>query len=191
MEASELSADNLTARLETGVADRERALDLAAISRTAFVTALALALPVVFHAFRLGHVFLPMYLPILAGAFFLSWRSAAASGFAAPLLSAAVTGMPPLFPPVAIWMSFELSLMGALVSWLDRRRLPAWLTILTALVVGRACYAGLVFLTGRWLGLPAGAYTLISLLAGWPGMALAVIAIPAAVALVRRGRGER
>ncbi|MBK6404659.1 MAG: hypothetical protein IPF66_06265 [Holophagales bacterium] len=60
------------------------ALDLKAISRAALVTALAIALPPVFHAVKLGSVFLPMYLPILAGAFFLPPRWAAIAGAAAP-----------------------------------------------------------------------------------------------------------
>lgn len=49
----------------------ESPLDLHALSRAALVTALAIALPPVFHVVKLGSVLLPMYLPILAGAFFL------------------------------------------------------------------------------------------------------------------------
>jgi hypothetical protein len=54
-------------------------LDLREISRAALVTAAGLALPWVFHARRLGHVFLPMYLPLLAGAFVLKPRTATAA----------------------------------------------------------------------------------------------------------------
>jgi hypothetical protein len=70
------------------------ALDLREISRAALVTAAGLALPWVFHALRLGHVFLPMYLPLLAGAFVLRPRTATAAAVATPLVSAAATGMP-------------------------------------------------------------------------------------------------
>jgi hypothetical protein len=105
----------------------EAGLDLREISRAALVTAAGLALPWVFHALRLGHVFLPMYLPLLAGAFVLRPRTAAAAAVATPLVSAAVTGMPPFFPPIAAWMAIELGLMAGLAALLRRQRaLPPW-----------------------------------------------------------------
>lgn len=165
----------------------EAGLDLHEISRAALVTAAGLALPWVFHVLRLGHVFLPMYLPLLAGAFFLRPRTAVAAATATPLVSAAATGMPPLFPPIAVWMAVELGLMAGLSSLLHRSsRMPVWAVVAMVLVVGRAVYALLVFLTGSWLNLPAGVMTIASLLAGWPGMVLALCSVPAAVGLLRR-----
>jgi hypothetical protein len=164
-------------------------LDLREISRAALVTAAGLALPWVFHALRLGHVFLPMYLPLLVGAFVLRPRTATAAAVATPLVSAAVTGMPPFFPPIAPWMAIELGLMAGLAALLHRRRvLPPWASVAIVLVVGRLAYAGLVYATGLWLDLPAGLLTVASLLAGWPGMVLALVAVPAAVALLERSR---
>lgn len=169
----------------------EAPLDLGEISRAALVTAAGLALPWVFHALRLGHVFLPMYLPLLAGAFVLRPRTAAAAAVATPLVSAAATGMPPLFPPIAAWMAIELGLMAGLASLLRRRRsLPPWAIVALVLVVGRLAYAVLVYSTGLWLNLPAGLLTATSLAAGWPGMLLAVVAVPAAVRLLERGRAS-
>lgn len=167
----------------------EGGLDLREISRAALVTAAGLALPWAFHALRLGHVFLPMYLPLLAGAFVLRPRTAVAAAIATPLVSAAVTGMPPLFPPVAPWMAVELGLMAGLASVLHRRgTLPPWAIVAIVLVVGRLVYAGLVYGTGLWLKLPAGLLTVASLLAGWPGMLLVLAVVPAAVRLVERTR---
>lgn len=178
--ARALPLDSLARQIDGG-------LDLRSISRAALVTAAALALPIAFHALRLGHVFLPMYLPILAGACFLRPGWAALAGTVAPLVSAALTGMPPVFPPVALWMAIELAAMAWLVSTLARRRrVPTALAVAVALVVGRGLYALLIFATGRWLDLPAGALTLISLLAGWPGMLLAITTVPLAVASLRR-----
>lgn len=177
----------LSSAVDVAAEDAGEGLDLRSISRAALVTAAGLALPIVFHALRLGHVFLPMYLPILAGAFFLRPRWAAASGAATPLVSAAATGMPPLFPPVALWMAAELGVMAALASLLARRRwLPAPIAVASALLVGRLLYAGLIFATGRWLALPAVLLTVVSLAAGWPGMVLAIVAVPLAVASLRR-----
>ncbi len=176
---------------ETVDLDAEAGLDLREISRAAFVTAAGLALPWVFHALRVGHVFLPMYLPLLAGAFFLRPRTAAAAAGATPLVSAVVTGMPPLFPPIAPWMAVELGLMAGLASFLRRwRRLPAWAVVAIVLLVGRAVYAFLVYATGLWLKLPAGVMTVASLLAGWPGMVLSLVAVPTAVSLLEKTRED-
>jgi hypothetical protein len=169
--------------------DEDAPLDLGEISRAALVTAAGLALPWVFHALRLGHVFLPMYLPLLAGAFVLKPRTAAAAAFATPLASAVVTGMPPFFPPIAPWMAVELGLMAPLASLLHRRRaLPPWAIVAIVLLVGRLVYAALVYATGLWLNLPARVMTVASLLAGWPGMILALVAVPAAVRVLERTR---
>lgn len=173
--------------METAAAaSLDRPLDLRLASRAALVTALGVALPPVFHALHLGRVFLPMDLPVLAGAFLLPPRWAAAAGLATPLVSAALTGMPTLLPPVALWMAAELAAMAGLASWLSRRGCPDWLAVLLALVAGRTLYLGLVYATSPLLGLPPRLFTLVALVAGWPGMLLALVAVPAAVRLARR-----
>jgi hypothetical protein len=167
------------------------ALDLRAISRAALVTALAVALPPVFHAVKLGSVFLPMYLPILAGAFFLPARHAALAGLAAPLLSAALTGMPPLYPPVAFWMAGELTVAGAVVALADGRfRMRPIAAVAAGLVAARLVQAAFVLATAGLMDLPPRFLTAAAFVASWPGMILALVAVPAAVALLRRERAR-
>jgi len=130
-----------------------------------------------------------MYLPILVGGFVLRPRSAVVAGAAAPLLSAVATGMPPLFPPIAAWMALELLLMAGLIAALRRRRrVPATVTVALVLVVGRAVYLAAAYVTGLWLDLPARLFTLATFLAGWPGVLLALLAVPRAVHLLERYR---
>lgn len=163
------------------------ALPLREISRAAAFVALAMLLPPIFHAVRLGYVFLPLVQPLLLGAFFLRPRWALAIGVLAPLLSALTTGMPPFVPPIALWMSVEVGLMAFIVSLLDRRtRLPAPIAVLVALIAGRIVYTGLVFATSVWLDLPARMMTVAAVVSSWPGMLIALLVIPAAVAGVRR-----
>lgn len=163
-------------------------LDLRAVSRAALVTALAIALPPVFHAVKLGSVLLPMYLPILAGAFFLPPRQAAVAGAAAPLLSALLTGMPPFYPPIALWMTGELAVAGAVVSLVDRRlRTPPVLAVAAGLAAARLVQAALVLETAGLADLPPRFLTVAAFVASWPGMLLALVAVPAAVAILRRG----
>ena len=59
--------------------------------------AAAMLLPVVFHLLKLGSMFMPMYLPLIALAFFVGPLPAALTSFMTPLLSGVLTGMPPFF----------------------------------------------------------------------------------------------
>lgn len=164
-------------------------LDLRSLSRAALIAALAIALPPVFHIFKLGSVLLPMYLPILAGAFFLPPRHAALAGATAPLVSAALTGMPPFYPPVALWMVGELASAGAVVALVDSRlHAPPVVSVAAGLAAARATQAVLVFASATLMELPPRLLTLAAFVAAWPGIVLAIVTVPITVALLRRER---
>ena len=160
-------------------------MNLQATSRAAVLAVVGLVLPALFHSLGLGKVFLPMYLPVLTGAFVLPLRWAVALGVLTPLLSALLFGMPPWFPPVALWMSLELGLSALLANRLGRR-LPVPWALGISLLVGRFVYAGLVFATAQLLSLPPGLLALASWLSVWPGLLLSMLTVPAAVAALRR-----
>lgn len=150
--------------------------------------AAAIAFPPLFHLVQLGHVFMPMYIPLMALPFFVRWREAALIAFLVPVLSAMVTGMPPLLPPVAPVMSAELATMAGALAVL-RRRWPAAspLALLApVLVAGRFLNAGLMYLASTALNLPAGFIAGISFFAGWPGVVLMLLIIPPIALLARR-----
>ena len=154
--------------------------------------AAALLLPPLFHLVRLGFIFMPMYLPLVALAFFVRPMPAAVTAFIVPLLSGAVTGMPPFYPPVAVFMAIELavmaSLISAIVTW--RPRINEWLVLVPVLLLGRVLYVGLVYTFSLVIELPAGFMAGLSLLAGWPGIVLIIVAVPP-VAMIRRVSGIR
>ncbi len=142
--------------------------------------AAALLLPVVFHLIHLGHVFMPMYLPLVALAFFVGPLHAALTALIVPLLSALVTGMPPLYPPVAICMALELATMCWLLALLRRRwpsARPLWLLV-PVLALGRVVYLALAYSMASVFQLPAKVVAGLSLIAGWPGVVLMVIVVP-------------
>ncbi len=150
--------------------------------------AAALLLPPLFHLVRLGHVFMPMYLPLVALAFFVRPLPAAATALLPPLLSGAVTGMPPFYPPVAVFMAIELAMMGLLIASV-RRRWPhanEMFVLVPVLLLGRVLYVGLVYGFSRLIELPAGVMAGLSLLAGWPGLVLMTVVIPPVVRLAGR-----
>lgn len=149
--------------------------------------AAALLLPLVFHLVRLGHVFMPMYLPLVTLAFFVRPWPAAVTALVVPLLSAAVTGMPPLFPPVAPVMALELSAMAAVIATVLAWRPAAneWLLLAAVLALGRVLNVALVYGFSLLLELPAGFLAGLSFLAGWPGVVLMLLVVPPVVRATR------
>jgi hypothetical protein len=150
--------------------------------------AAALLLPVLFHLIHLGHVFMPMYLPLVTLAFLVRPLPAALTAALVPLLSAAVTGMPPLYPPVAESMSVELGSIALFLAALTTRwpRANEWILLVCALVVGRAVYIGLLYLVSLLIDLPAAFLAGVSFLTGWPGIVLMLVVVPPVVRITRR-----
>jgi hypothetical protein len=142
--------------------------------------AAALLLPVIFHVLHLGRIFMPMYLPLVTLAYFVRPLPAAATAIVTPLLSGAVTGMPPFFPPVALFMALELATMAALIARVCTRwpRVNEWLVLVPTLLLGRVLYVGLVYLFSHFIDLPAAFMAGLSLLSGWPGLVLIVAVVP-------------
>lgn len=142
--------------------------------------AAALLLPVLFHLVHLGRIFMPMYLPLVALAFFTKPLPAAVTALITPLLSGAVTGMPPFFPPVALFMALELAMMTGLIAAVHGRwpRLSPWIVLVPTLMLGRVAYVGLIYLFSRFIDLPADFMAGLSFLAGWPGIILMIVVVP-------------
>ena len=167
--------------------------------------ALGIVIPIAFHALgggKLGSGFLPMYLPVLACAMLVSAPIAAAVGLLTPVLSSALTGMPPILPVLPLMVA-ELTLMAVIASLLHRRlRLHALPAVVLALLAGRVVMGLMAALLVA--ALPAGlqeslppimrtpiAYVLAATVTALPGLALQIVAVPAVVAIVERRRGGR
>jgi len=154
--------------------------------------AAALLLPTIFHLVHLGHIFMPLYLPLVTLAFFVGPLPAAATALIVPLLSGAVTGMPPFYPPVAPFMAVELAMMATLIAG-ERRIWPRaneWLLLVPVLLLGRVLYVGLVYGFALLAELPARFLAGVSLLSGWPGIVLMIVVVPP-IARLAAGPGRR
>ena len=150
--------------------------------------AASMLLPQLFHLVQLGHVFMPMYLPLVALPFFVRPLPAAVTALLTPLLSGAVVGMPPFFPPVAVFMALELAAMAGIIAWVARRwpRANEWLVLIPVLLMGRVLYVAMVYGFSRIIALPAGFMAGLSLLSGWPGIILMAVAVPPVARVGRR-----
>jgi len=156
----------------------------------ALFLALGVLLPQVFHL-ALGRpggaTFLPMHLPVLLAGCFLGWRYGLAVGAVTPLLSFAITGMPPI--PLLFLMVAELGFYGLasgvfnkLLRSRERGSLPRIiLAVLLAQLCGRAAYAAMLLLLGTLLGIrgvpgPEAVFTAAAV--GWPGILLQLALVP-------------
>ena len=155
----------------------------------ALVTALALVLPPAFHAVGLGSRFLPLLLPLLVNGFLSPLHWAVLTGALAPLLSAVATGMPPLYPPVALVLSLEGMMLGGVAAALYRaagRRV--WPALIAAVASGRAVAFLLSWVLAKPFGLPPAMTGVALILQGLPGVALQLAVVPLVVRAARARR---
>jgi hypothetical protein len=152
--------------------------------------ALALVLPMAFHAVGLGSRFLPLLQPLLILGFLVSPGWAVATAVAMPWVSALSTGMPPIYPPVAAVLAVEGAVLAGVASLIYRSgNGPFWPALICAVVAGRATGVAASFILARWFDLPAAFASVAVLIQGLPGTALMLAAAPAVVFWTRRRDG--
>ena len=133
-------------------------LQIRKMTYAAILLALAILMPRVAGLIPdIGKTLNRMHIPVLLCGFLCGWPWGLAVGFAAPLLSSAVNGMPGIFPD-AVVMAFELAAYGAiagLMYMLLPRKLGVgriYISLLIAMLAGRIVYAAVyLFLTGTGL----------------------------------------
>jgi len=171
--------------LDRDALSRARELALAGL-----LGALGLLLPIGFHALGWGgKVFLPMHLPVVVAGFLVSPATAVTLGFVVPLLSAVLTGMPPLSPPVAPLMALELAVKAGAASVFYRvLRLPLWVALAAAFAADWAVLALAAWFVAGLFAIKAGAiqYVGAAVVIGLPGTILQVIAVPLTVLAIEK-----
>ncbi len=164
-------------------------MDLRSMVLSAAMAALALTLPVAFHAVGLGSQFLPLLLPLLLNGFLSSPGWAIFTGLLAPVASALATGMPPLYPPVALIVALEGATLGGVAAVVWRLSRPrVWPALLCAVACGRLLTLALTWALADRLRLPAALTSWAALVHGLPGVALQLGVTPVVVRLLERRR---
>jgi len=155
--------------------------------------ALAVVIPYLFHVAgggKLGSVFLPMLLPIAMCGFLTGTRVAVVVGATAPLVSSLLTGMPPMYPPIALMMCGEGILLGGVTSVLyQKAKLNVWTSLAAAAGSDRLFVAFATLLLSRWFSLPERVFSWGAVVYGLPGVALQFAVIPATVKLLEKRIG--
>lgn len=150
---------------------------------------LAVAIPQALHVVgavsgigsSLGEVLLPMHLPIIFAGLVAGPSVGAVSGFFAPLISFALTGMPKsaLLP----FMMIELCAYGLSAGLLRNVKMPVILKVLSVQVIGRAVRATAILLAVYVFSFDGIQTAIIwkSIVTGLLGLCLQWIIIPLAV----------
>jgi riboflavin transporter FmnP len=157
---------------------------------SALFLALALVLPVGFHAFGIAaRLFLPMHIPVLLAGFLVGPASGLLVGLVAPTLSHLLTAMPPTY--AVPLMSMELAMYGLIAGIAYQKlRLNIYIALILAMVLGRLMFGLGLFVMGMFMELPYDAATFFStggaIVSGLPGIAVQLVIIPIIVAAIRR-----
>ncbi|MFQ6008597.1 MAG: ECF transporter S component [Candidatus Zixiibacteriota bacterium] len=162
------------------------------VAHTALYLALAVLLPIGFHAFGVaGRVFLPMHIPVLLAGFLAGPPSGLIVGLLAPGLSYLLTGMPPTY--AVPLMSTELPIYGLVAGiTYNRLRLNIYISLLVAMLLGRIMFGFSLFVLSIFIDLPYSAAAYFStggaVVSGLPGVIIQLVLIPVIVAAVKRQR---
>ena len=157
------------------------------ITLSAMFMALAILFPMIFHAVGLGSIFLPMFWPIAAAAFFLNIPMAVGVAILASLLSSLLTGMPPIAPPILHVMIVELVFLTVTIGLLYRHtRLGLIWIQLIGLLISRIVLFFVVMVVAPLFGLPGTIFSIAMIIQGVPGVIAIVIFVPIIVSRIKR-----
>lgn len=151
----------------------------------AMFTALGVLFPQLFHMLGLGSTFLPMFLPVLAAGMLLPLRLSLIVGILTPLASWMLTGMPPLSPPILPLMIVELTTVAVVTGSLRQGlRWPAIPVVTVAMAADRLLLLLIIEGVSAVAGIRHPLLGPAAVLAGLPGVLLAVFVIPPTVKLI-------
>jgi len=164
-----------------------KTIDINNLLLAVIFSSLGIVLPVLFHLVGMGSVFLPMFIPLAIGAYFMTPSNALLAGFFTPLLSALLTGMPPFYPPMAFIMMIELTFFCLVISLLNKKTSMPMLVILAiAVIIDRAILIALYSFILPMFNISFKLYTLYDILKSFPGIILMFILVPVLVPAAQR-----
>ena len=129
----------------------------------------------------LGNLISPMHIPVFLSALILGPFYGTLVGFITPLFSTLIFSMPPLAPPIAILMAFELAAFGLIAGYFySTKSKNIYLSLIAAMILGRFVYGLALFLLGPVLDFnpPFIPFMQGAFLTGIPGMIIQLVIIP-------------
>lgn len=136
----------------------------------------------------LGNLISPMHIPVFLTALILGPVYGILIGFITPLFSTFIFAMPPLSPPIAILMAFELAAFGLIGGYFySIKNKNIYLSLFLAMLLGRFVYGIALLLIGPIFAFkpPLIQFMQGVFVTGIPGMIIQMTVIPPLINKIR------
>lgn len=153
---------------------------------TAVCIALCYVIPLMFHGIQnAGSIFCPMHIPVFICGLICGWPYGLLCGIAGPLLSSALTGMPPvaILPSMMVELAVYGAVAGLMMKLVHTKSTYAdlYISLITAIVCGRVLAGvakALIFARGSY---SMAAWVAANVVTSWPGTVIQLVFIPSIV----------
>ena len=159
---------------------------------TAVCVALCVVLPIAFHSIPdAGSVFLPMHIPVLICGMICGWPYGLICGLMGPLLSSAITGMPPIaiLPAMMIECGTYGMVSGIMLKLVHTRSTygDLYIALVVAMLAGRVLSGiakALIFMPGMAMT----AWITASFITALPGILIQLVFLPSVVLTLMKAK---
>ena len=154
--------------------------------------ALCVVLPIAFHSIPdAGTVFLPMHIPVLICGMICGWPYGLLCGLMGPLLSSAITGMPPaaILPAMMVECGAYGMVSGLMLHFVRTGKTypDLYISLVTAMLAGRVVSGiakALIFMPG----ISMTAWITASFVTALPGIVIQLVFLPGVVLTLMKAR---
>ncbi len=158
----------------------------------AVCVALCVVLPIAFHSIPdAGSVFLPMHIPVLICGMICGWPYGLICGLMGPLVSSALTGMPPIayLPAMMVECGVYGLVSGLMLKFVHTRNTYAdlYIALVAAMLAGRVISGiakALIFTPGMAMS----AWVTASFVTALPGIVIQLVLLPTVVFTLMKAR---
>ena len=159
---------------------------------TAVCIALCVVLPIAFHSIPdAGSVFLPMHIPVLICGMICGWPYGLICGLMGPLLSSALTGMPPvaILPAMMVECATYGMVSGIILKLVHTKNTYAdlYIALVVAMLAGRVLSGiakALIFMPG----ISMKAWIMASFVTALPGILIQLVFLPSVVQMLMKAK---
>ena len=159
---------------------------------TAVCIALCVVLPIAFHSIPdAGSVFLPMHIPVLICGMICGWPYGFICGLMGPLVSSALTGMPPIaiLPAMMLECGTYGMVAGIMLKLVHTKNTygDLYIALVTAMLAGRVMSGvakALIFMPGMSMT----AWITASFITALPGILIQLVFLPSVVLTLMKAR---
>ena len=153
---------------------------------TAVCIALCYVIPLMFHGIQnAGSIFCPMHIPVFICGLICGWPYGLLCGIAGPMLSSALTAMPPvaILPSMMVELAVYGAVAGLMMKLVHTKSIYAdlYISLITAIVCGRVLAGvakALIFARGSY---SMAAWVAANVVTSWPGTVIQLVFIPSIV----------